>query len=127
MLWEIPEQIPAVLEPKHRREFRLSMCKEPAGTKLTAQVVVEKNSVPARLGLSFNGAWPVFPSRQTSDMLFPVGPYTRFQDAHTAWEFALDAATIREGWNSVTVTNQTKGSAASVKIVSVEIGVNRAD
>ena len=56
-------------------------------------------------------------------MLFPVGPYTHFTEPHTAWEFTLDAAAIRRGWNSVTVTNNTRKPAASVKVVSVELGV----
>ncbi|MBL8219999.1 MAG: hypothetical protein JNL62_12260, partial [Bryobacterales bacterium] len=121
MLWEIPEQIPAVLEPKHRREFRLTMAREPAGRKLRVQAVVEKSPSPARLAMSFNGAWPVFAVRETADMLFPVGPYTRFADGLTAWEYTLDAVAIREGWNTVTVTNY---GAASVKVESVELGVS---
>lgn len=120
MLWEIPEQIPAVLEPKHRREFRLSMAREPEGRKLRVQAVVEKGPSPARLAMSFNGAWPVFAVRETADMLFPVGPYTRFADGLTAWEYTLDAAGIREGWNTVTLTNY---GAAPVKVESVELGV----
>lgn len=119
-LWETPEQIPAVLDPKQRREFRLSMASEPAGMRLAVQIVVEKLASPARLGLSFNGAWPVFNARETLDMLFPVGPYVQWTDAHTAWEFPLDAAVIRDGWNTVMVTNNTK---SVVKIVSVELGV----
>ncbi|MFN7932234.1 MAG: hypothetical protein U0R19_02845 [Bryobacteraceae bacterium] len=124
MLWEIPEQIPAVLDPKQRREFRLTMCKEPAGAKFTAQVVVEKSGKPARLSLSHNGAWPVFPLRETQAMLFPVGLYKQFPDTYTAWEFTLDAAAIGEGWNSFTVTNQNKDGV--VKIVSFELGVKPA-
>jgi hypothetical protein len=119
-LWETPEQIPAVLDPKQRREFRLSMASEPDTCRLVVQVVVEKTALPARLGVSFNGAWPTFDARETRDMLFPVGPYTRFGDSHVAWEFPLDAAAIRDGWNTVMVTNNTKGI---VKIVSVELGV----
>ncbi|MEO7650204.1 MAG: hypothetical protein ABIZ80_07030, partial [Bryobacteraceae bacterium] len=125
-LWETPEQVPAVLDPKQRREFRLTMCAEPAAARLTVQVVVEKTSQAPRLGVSFNGAWPVFESRQTQNMLFPVGPYTQFTGAHTAWEFTVPASAIREGWNTVTVTNNTKKPPASVKVVSLELGVNAA-
>ena len=119
-LWETPEQIPAVLDPKQRREFRLTMAAEPAGTRFRVQLVVEKTAVPARLGVSWNGAWPVFTSRETTEMLFPVGPFTHFTSAHTAWEFTLPADRIENGWNTVTVTNNTK---TPVKIVSVEFGV----
>jgi len=121
MLWESAEQIPAVLEPKHRREFRLTMAREPAGRKLLVQAVVQKGQSPARLAMSFNGAWPVFATRQTDDMLFPVGPYTRFADGLTAWQYSLDAAAIREGWNTVTLTNY---GAASIQVESVELGVS---
>jgi hypothetical protein len=122
--WETPEQIPAVVDPKQRREFRLTMAAEPAGGRLRVQIVVEKTAEPARLGLSWNGAWPVFASRETAEMLFPVGPFTHFTAAHTAWEFALDPAGITHGWNTVMVTNNSK---IPVKIVSVEIGVNGAE
>jgi hypothetical protein len=66
----------------------------------------------------------VFASRETAEMLFPVGPFTHFTAAHTAWEFALDPAGITHGWNTVMVTNNSK---IPVKIVSVEIGVNGAE
>lgn len=123
-LWETPEQIPVVIDPGNRREFRLTMGGEPAGGKLAIQVVLEKMAQPPRLGLSFNGAWPIFGARETSQMLFPVGPYTQFTEAHTAWQFALDTSAIRPGWNSVTVVNNTRKPPAAVKIVSVELGVN---
>jgi hypothetical protein len=122
-LWETPEQVPAVLDPKNRREFRLTMCAEPGGTSLAVQVVIERTVQPARLGISFNGAWPLFENRQTQDMLFPVGPYTQFTEAHTAWQFTLPSSAIREGWNTVTVINNTKNPPAPVKVVSLELGV----
>jgi hypothetical protein len=123
MLWETPEQIPVVIESTHRHEFRLTMSDEPRAGRLAIQVVVEKTAAPARLGISFNGAWPAFDARETREMLFPVGPYTRWTDAHTAWEFTLATAAIRRGWNTVTVTNNTRKPPASVKVVSVELGV----
>jgi hypothetical protein len=124
MLWETPEQIPAVIAPKRRREFRLAMAAEPPGGKLAIQVVVEKTAAAPRLGLSFNGAWPVYDSRETREMLFPVGPYTQFTEPHVAWEFTLDRAAIRHGWNSVTVMNNNPADGASVTVVSVELGVS---
>ena len=125
-LWETPEQIPAVIDPKNRREFRLSMCAEPSPRKLHVQVVIEKPAQAPRLAISFSGAWPYFESRETRDLLFPVGPFTQWTDAHTAWEFVLDASAIREGFNSVTVYNKSKSPAAPVKVVSVELGVKPA-
>jgi len=124
-LWETTEQIPAVLDSRQKKEFRLTMAAEPPGHRLRVQIVVEKTERPARLGLSFNGAWPSYEARETRSMLFPVGPFTEFTQPHTAWEFTLDAAAVRNGWNTVTVTNNTKNPPATVKVVSVELGVER--
>ncbi len=122
-LWETPEQVPAVIDAKHRREFRLAMSAEPARRNFRVQVVVEKTPEPPRLGLSFNGAWPLFESRQTQEMLFPVGPYTEWTQAHHAWEFGLDASSIRDGLNSVVVYNNGKTGSYPVKVVSPELGI----
>ncbi|MCC6391543.1 MAG: hypothetical protein IT167_13155 [Bryobacterales bacterium] len=124
MLWETPEQIPAVIEPRNRREFRLTMCDEQAGGTLRVQVALENPPGATRLGLSLNGAWPTFESRQTRDMLFPAGPYTRFAAPVTAWEFKFDSSVIRQGWNFVTVLNNSRNPAGAVKVVSVELGVS---
>jgi hypothetical protein len=120
-LWETPEQVPVVIDAKGRREFRLAMCAEPSPAKVHIQVVLEKPAEAPRLGLSFNGAWPVFESAQTRDMLFPVGPYTQWTEEHAAWEFVLDGSVMRDGMNSATVYNNRKSSA--VRVVSVEFGV----
>jgi hypothetical protein len=122
-LWETPEPVPAVIDAKHRHEFRLAMCAEPTPRKLHIQVVIEKTAQPVRLGLSFNGAWPIFESTQMREMLFPVGPYTEWTGAHTAWEFVLDAAAIRDGLNTVVVYNNSKNPAMMVKVISLELGV----
>lgn len=56
MAWELPEQLPAVIGSKQRREFRLSMCAEQKG-KLAVQVLIAKGTVAEpRLGVSVNGA-----------------------------------------------------------------------
>ncbi|MEP6536502.1 MAG: hypothetical protein ABJF23_14340 [Bryobacteraceae bacterium] len=117
--WELPEQLPAVIDSKGRRQFRLSMCTEPAGMKLVAQVVVEKPLGDVRLGVSVNGRWPVFESRRTQEMLYPVGPYTQHIPENAAYNFVVNAADLKDGWNTFTVSN----SAAAVKAVSLEIGV----
>jgi hypothetical protein len=74
-----------------------------------------------RLGLSFNGAWPVFDCRETREMLFSVGSYTQWTEEHAALEIVLDGSAIRDGLNSATVYNNGKSSA--VRVVSVEFGV----
>jgi hypothetical protein len=122
-LWETPEPVPVVIDSKNRREFRLAMCAEPSPRKLHIQAVIEKTAQPARLGVSFNGVWPVFESVSTEAMLFPVGPYTQWTDAHVAWEFVVDGSEIRDGLNSVVIYNNTKTPPASVKVVSLELGV----
>ena len=123
MLWETPEQVPAVIDSRNRREFRLSMCAEPPAARLFAQVVIEKPAAAVRLGVSFNGAWPTYESRETREMLFPSGALTQFSDTLTAWEFPLDAAMIRDGFNTLTVLNNTKTPPAAVKVMSVELAI----
>lgn len=125
-LWETPEPVPAVIDARHRCEFRVAMCAEPSPRKLYVQVAVEKTSNAPRLGISFNGAWPVFESKATEKLLFPVGPYTEWTEEHQAWEFALDASVIRDGINTIVVYNNSKSPAAAVKVVSVELGVKPA-
>ena len=124
--FEQPEQLPTELRPQWRKEFRLSMCAEPPDQKLqlVAQLVIESHSDPPRLGVSFNGNWPVFDRIETGEMLFPVGPFTQHTSDHLGLNFTLDALQIKEGWNTLLVINDTKATDGSaVTIVSVELGV----
>jgi hypothetical protein len=121
-----PEQLPAVLRPKWRKEFRLSMCAEPPrpGLELIAQVVIENHLNPPPLGVSLNGTWPVFERVETRDLVFPTGPYTQHTSDHLGLNFRLDATQIRDGWNTVLVTNETpESSGSAVTIVSLELSV----
>jgi hypothetical protein len=123
---ELPEQLPAVLRPQWRKEFRLSMCAEPLDQKLqlVAQVVIENHPHPPRLGLSFNENWPVFERVETRDLLYPVGPYTQHSSDHLGLNFRLDAAQIKDGWNTLLINNNAKdGDGNDVTIVSVELAV----
>jgi hypothetical protein len=122
MAWETPEQLPAVIDSRNRREFQLTMCAEPPRRKLTVQVVVEQDGAPPRLGVSVNGAWPTFDCVETKEQLFPTGPFTHHTDKHVAYNFTCDAAVIRDGWNSVVVLNNTKQPPRAVKVVSLELG-----
>jgi hypothetical protein len=54
-------------------------------------------------------------------MLFPVGPYTSHVAGHVAFNFPANVRDIRDGWNHITVINNSKQQA--VKVVSVELGV----
>jgi hypothetical protein len=117
---ELPEQLPAVLRPQWRKEFRLSMCAEPLDQKLqlVAQVVIENHPHPPRLGVSFNERV------ETRDLLYPAGPYTQHSGDHLGLNFRLDAAQIKEGWNTLLINNNAKdGDGNDVTIVSVELAV----
>jgi hypothetical protein len=124
--FELPEQLPAVLRPQWRKEFWLSMCAEPPDRRLQliAQIVIENQPNLPRLGVSFNGNWPVFERIETRDLLFPTGPYTQHTSDHLGLNFRLDAAQIKDGWNTLLVSNDTKdGDGNAVTIVSLELGV----
>ncbi|MEJ7609093.1 MAG: hypothetical protein WKF37_23180 [Bryobacteraceae bacterium] len=120
-LWELPEQLPVILEPKARREFRLSMCSEPVGTKAVVQVVTEKGALTPRLGVSVNGRWATYESQPGQALLFPVGSFTEHMPGTIAWNFPVDASEIRDGWNRFLVLNTAQSSTC--KIVSIEIGL----
>lgn len=134
-LWELPYQVPVILEPNWRREFSLSMCREPANANLglTVQVVFEKKATEADLGVSFNGGWPNFQAHPSDELVFPTGPYTHHVAEHQAFNFQFPVAEIKEGWNTLVVFNNSqKQSTAeerqkhSVHIVSIEVGLKRA-
>jgi hypothetical protein len=102
------------------------MCAEPPDHKLqlVAQLVIEDHSNLPRLGVSFNGNWPVFDRIEIREMLFPVGPFTQHTSDHLGLNFTLDASQIKEGWNTLLVINDTKETdGKALTIVSVELGV----
>jgi hypothetical protein len=123
-LWDVPEQLPVRIAPRHRRALRLPMCAEPAaaGLRLVIQVVVEQSAPAAGWGVSLNGAWPLFAGEDTPLLLFPAGPYTRHVDEHRARNFSLDAGGLRDGWNEITIYND---AATELPVVVVEIGLLR--
>ena len=121
MDWELPEPVPVMIDPRARREFRLSMCQEPAGRKLTVQVVIARQEEALNLGVSVNGSWPVFEKQRTQELLFAVGPYTLHLPENEAYNFAMSAACILEGWNRILVFN--KETAKPVRLVSLELGI----
>ncbi len=118
--FDVPEPVPVAIDAQSRREFRLSMCSEPKDRKLTVQVVVPKSEGDHRLGVSVNGCWPTFEKQHTSEMLFPVGPYTQHVPENQAYNFEFRASEILEGWNRVLVINNEH---AVVRVVSLELGV----
>jgi hypothetical protein len=123
-LWDVPEQLPVRIAPRHRRALRLPMCAEPAGTGLGLVVqLVTDRARPARdCGVSLNGAWPVFARRESTDLLFPAGPYTGQVEEHQAWNYRLDLAMVRDGWNEIIVYNE---GPDELELVAVELGIMR--
>ena len=123
-IWDVPEQLPVKIPPRHRRKLRLPMCAEPAGANLqfVVQVVSSRSGPNPACGVSFNGAWPVFENQETGDLLFPAGPYRRHVEENAARNYVLDAGAIRDGWNEITLYNE---SASEVNIVAVELGLRK--
>jgi hypothetical protein len=121
-LWDVPEQLPVKIAPRHRRALRLPMCAEPAvsGLRLIVQVVVEQSAPVDGWGVSLNGAWPVFTGEDTTRLLFPAGPYTHHVDEHRARNFILDPAALHDGWNEFTLYND---AATELSVVVVEVGL----
>ena len=123
--WELPEPVPTSIDAQGRREFRLSMCREPKNMKLTVQVVIPNRSSDPDLGVSINGVWPTFQKQRTRDLLFPAGPFTQHLPENQAYNFELSAGEILEGWNRVQVLNNEKTADGTVRVLSVELGVKQ--
>jgi hypothetical protein len=105
--YELPEQLPAIIEPQWRRSFRLPMCAEPrqAGMELVLQVVVEKSATSADIGVSFNGCWPNYAAQPTAELLFPTGRFTHHTADYQAYNFSFSTEQIVEGWNEIVIYN----------------------
>jgi len=123
-IWDVPEQLPVRLAPKHRRALRIPLCAEPAGAGLefVVQLITERSPSDRDCGVSVNGGWPVFARRETEDLLFPAGPYSRHVEEHRAWNYTLDCGVIRDGWNDIVIYNE---SAEEVSVVGVELAIKR--
>ena len=123
-IWDVPEQLPVRLAPKHRRALRIPLCAEPAeaGLQLVIQLITERAEPGGDCGVGLNGGWPVFTRRENADLLFPAGPYARHVEEHRAWDYPLDCGGIRDGWNEVVIYNE---SAEDILIVGVELAIKR--
>lgn len=124
-IWDRPEQLPVRLEPKYRRAFQIPMCAEPAEPKLrlVVQVVTDRLEQRPEMGMSVNGAWPVFECHETDDLLFPAGPYSKHVNEHTAWNYSFNVGVIRDGWNEIVISNESQGE---MNIVCIEFGLIKA-
>ncbi len=121
-LWDVPEQLPVRIAPRHRRALRLPMCAEPADAplRLVIQVVLPASAAQPALGVSLNGAWPGFAATRTQQLLFPCGPYRDHVAEHAAWNFSGNPQAIREGWNEIVLYNE---SAEELNVIAVEVGL----
>ena len=123
-IWDVAEQLPARIAPRHRRAFRIPMCAEPgkAPLQLIIQVISDRGPSAPECGVGVNGAWPVFARKETADLLFPAGPYAKHVEEHVAWNYAVDLVSLRDGWNEITVYND---SAEELNLVGLELGILR--
>ncbi len=128
--WDVPCQLPAIIETGYRREFQLAMGAEPAGKNLRAyvQLVYDRRSVTPPLGIGINGDLPVFDGQPTRDYVLPVGKYSEVAEMHDSLRYEFDPKLIINGWNTVTVYNDelVPGSLApdpvnAVRLISLEI------
>jgi hypothetical protein len=100
------------------------MCTEPLGTglKLVIQVITKRTQTPLDCGVSLNGAWPVFVRHESENLLFPAGPYTKHVEEHIAWNYIGDLTTLKDGWNEITLYNE---SNETLDLVGLELGIVR--
>ena len=121
--FDLPEQLPVLLEPSWRRRFNLLMCAEPEGTdlKLIIQVVTAKKEDLDRIGVSFNGSWPDFHSTPANDLLFEEKPFTQHLPEQQAYNFCFNISLVKDGWNTIDVYNHQDGRL--LKIEGLEIAV----
>jgi len=133
---EAADQLPALIEFGSRSAFRLPMCREPLdrGLTLTLQLVIENPTTNSQLpitspGLSFNGSWPTFSVQPTDELFFPIGSFTRYGLEFQAFNYRLDLASIKEGWNEIVVYHGGDNPARpreqneAVRIASIELAV----
>jgi len=121
-IWDVPEQLPVRLAPRHRRALRIPLCAEPVdtGLMLVIQVVTEHARSSQDCGVSFNGAWPIFGRRETEDLLFATGPYRKHVEEHAAWNYTFAVDAIRDGWNEIVLYNE---SSEDLPVIGVELGI----
>jgi hypothetical protein len=130
--FDTPDQLPQILEPDWRRAFRVPMCAEPGDQRLelVIQIVVDRRDHLPLIGVSFNDSWPTFAGEATDEVLFPQQDYTHHVPEHTAFNYTFVVADIRDGWNEVSVYNDSheRHSARdrrdnAITIRSVELAV----
>lgn len=133
--WDVPCQLPAIVETGYRREFQLAMAAEPADAQLRGyvQLVYDRRAGMPPLGVSVNGALPNFAGRPTRSYVLSVGRYSELLENHESLCFEFDPRLIVDGWNTFTVYNDeltpdtlAPDTVNAVRLLSVEIFLTRA-
>ncbi|HRP06606.1 MAG TPA: hypothetical protein PLV87_16960, partial [Opitutaceae bacterium] len=118
--FEIPCQLPIVLNAGWLHAFRLPMCAEPQdrGLELVVQVILKAGERFTALPVSVNGCWPVIEYTPNDRLLFPCGSLTHHTPENIGYDFKFPVSLIREGWNEVVVEN---GGSQPVTLVCIEL------
>ncbi|GAB3225479.1 hypothetical protein [Spirosoma arcticum] len=120
--FELPAQLPVVLEPNGQRPFRTAMCAEPGNRdlELTVQIVLKAEDELKYLPVSFNGCWPQLDNERTEALLFPCGPLTHFTKDHVGYNYRFPVSLVRDGWNDIVVEN---GGKQPLTLACIELAV----
>ncbi|TAE32618.1 MAG: glycoside hydrolase family 18 protein [Cytophagales bacterium] len=120
--FELPAQLPALLEPNGQRAFRVPMCAEPSdrNLELRVQVVLRADTPMTFMALSVNGSWPTVKNERTDELLFPSGPQTHLTNTHVGYLYRFPVSLVREGWNEIVVENNGK---QPFTIAAIELGI----
>lgn len=108
--FELPAQLPMLLDVNAHHAFRIPMCAEPdqTGLELTIQIIVKADDEVTALPVSFNGSWPSAKHECVEELLFPCGPLTHFTKEHVGYNYRFSVAQMRDGWNEIVVENAGK-------------------
>lgn len=126
MPFELPAQLPAVIESNNHRAFKLPMCAEPdaKNLQLIVQLVIKNIEKDPVVAVSFNGSWPQTRNERSAKLLFPCGSLSEHVKEHTGLNYLIRPQGIKEGWNEIVVEN---GSKFPLNIVSVELAIKPTD
>lgn len=108
--FELPAQLPALLEPNGQRAFRTAMCAEPnePNLEVTLQIVLKADTPMTFMPVSFNGSWPDIKNERTGELLFSCGPLTHHTKDYVAYNYRFPVSLVREGWNEIVIENNGK-------------------
>ncbi len=120
--FEIPCQLPIVLNAGWLHGFRLPMCAEPAeaNLELVVQVVLKATDRFTALPVSINGCWPKIDSTPNDRLLFPCGSLTHHVPENTGHDFRFPVSLVRDGWNEIVVEN---GGSQPITVVCLELAI----